>query len=130
MAWTILFASTFEPEFRALPEEAQDALVATLKHLREFGPRATRPQVGILKGSVYPNMKELRFHTATGEWRSAFAFDPLRQAIVLVCGSKSGESQAVFYKWLIDTADNRFAAYLEWLNEEEARKKTEAKKPK
>jgi hypothetical protein len=75
-------------------------------------------------------MKELRFHTATGEWRAAFAFDPVRQAIVLVCGCKSGESQAVFYKWLIDTADKRFAAYLEWLADEETRKKAEAKKPK
>lgn len=130
MPWTVLFAGAFEPEFRALPEEAQEALVATLEHLREFGPRATRPQVGTLKGSAYANMKELRFHTATGEWRAAFAFDPLRQAIVLVCGSKSGESQSVFYKWLIDTADRRFAAYLEWLAEEEARKKTLAKKPK
>lgn len=130
MPWTVLFAGAFEPEFRALPEEAQETLVATLEHLREFGPRATRPQVGTLKGSAYANLKELRFHTATGEWRAAFAFDPLRQAIVLVCGSKSGESQSVFYKWLIDTADKRFAAYLEWLAEEEARKKSEAKKPK
>lgn len=71
MPWTVLFAGDFEPEFRALPEEAQDALVATLEHLRAFGPGATRPQVGILKGSAYPNMKELRFHTATGEWRAA-----------------------------------------------------------
>lgn len=130
MPWTVLFAAPFQPEFQAMPEDAQEALVATMEHLREFGPKATRPQVGTLKGSEYANMKELRFHTATGEWRAAFAFDPLRQAIVLVCGSKSGEAQAAFYKRLIDTADKRFAAYLAWLKEEEAKKKSEIRKPK
>lgn len=118
------------PEDAQDAQDAQEALVATVEHLREFGPKATRPQVGTLKGSEYANMKELRFHTATGEWRAAFAFDPLRQAIVLVCGDKSGEAQAVFYKRLIDTADKRFGAYLEWLKEEEAKKKSETKKPK
>lgn len=39
-------------------------------------------------------------------------------------GSKSGESQRVFYKWLIDTADKRFADYLEWLDEEDAKKRS------
>lgn len=130
MPWAVFFAADFEPEFREMPEEAQEALAATVRHLREFGPKATRPQVGTLKGSAYSNMKELRFHTATGEWRAAFAFDPLRQAIVLVCGSKSGEAQAVFYKRLIDTADKRFAAYLEWLKGEEAKKKPESKNRK
>ena len=57
----------------------------------------------------------------TVDRRVAFAFDPLRQAIVLVCASRSEESQAVFYKRLIDTADKRFAAYLDWLKRTETK---------
>ncbi len=57
-------------------------------------------------------MKELRFDAADGAWRAAFAFDALRQAVVLVAGDKSGVSQARFYRTLIATADKRFDAHL------------------
>lgn len=51
-----------------------------------------------LNGSKHANMKEMRFSAADGEWRVAFAFDPERNAIVLVAGDKSGGSQKRFYK--------------------------------
>jgi hypothetical protein len=131
MAWTVLFAREFQAEFAAMPEEVRDVLIATMRILREFGPNARRPHVDTLKGSDYSNMKELRFHTSDGgEWRAAFAFDPKQQAIVLVCGDKAGEVQPDFYKWLIKIADERYASYLAWLKEEEAKKKAELKKPK
>lgn len=57
-------------------------------------------------------MKELRFNADKGVWRVAFAFDPLRQAIILVAGDKSGVAQKRFYKALIAKADTRFAEHL------------------
>jgi len=56
-------------------------------------------------------MKELRFRL-DGLWRFAFAFDPQRQAVVLVGGNKMGANQARFYRDLIRTADARFAAHV------------------
>jgi hypothetical protein len=53
-------------------------------------------------------MKELRFEAADGVWRVAFAFDPVRAAVQLVAGDKSGVSEKRFYKRLIDIADRRF----------------------
>lgn len=47
----------------------------------------------------------------------AFAFDPERQAILLVPGDKSGVSQKRFYKALITKADARFAGHLKDLKE-------------
>ena len=79
---------------------------------KDFGPQLGRPHVDTLKGSKHANMKELRFDAADGVWRAAFAFDALRQAVVLVAGDKSGESQARFYRTLIATADKRFDAHL------------------
>lgn len=52
-----------------------------------------RPYVDTLEGSKYPNMKELRFTADDGVWRVAFAFDPQREAIVLVAGDKAGVAQ-------------------------------------
>jgi hypothetical protein len=65
--------------------------------LEEFGPELGKPHVDTLQGSKYPNMKELRFKAVDGVWRVAFAFDPLRRAIILVAGDKSGVSQKRFY---------------------------------
>lgn len=65
-----------------------------------------------LSGSKFDNMKELRFRADDGVWRVAFAFDPKRNAILLVAGNKSGTSQTRFYKRLIATADARYKAHL------------------
>ena len=58
-------------------------------------------------------MKELRFEAANGVWRVAFAFDPRRQAVVLVAGDKSGVSPLRFYRSLIARADMRYQAHLD-----------------
>ena len=71
-----------------------------------------------LKGSRYVNMKELRFKADGGVWRVAFAFDPKREAILLVCGDKSGVSEKRFYEKLIKTADERFHKHLFQVEEE------------
>jgi hypothetical protein len=60
--------------------------------LAEYGPLLGRPYVDTLKGSKHANMKELRFDAAGEIWRVAFAFDPRRQAILLVAGDKAGVS--------------------------------------
>ncbi len=60
--------------------------------LQQFGPQVGRPRVDTLNGLRHANMKELRFSAADGDWRVAFAFDPKREAILLVAGDKSGVS--------------------------------------
>ena len=64
-------------------------------------------------------MKELRFKADGGVWRVAFAFDPRRNAILLVAGAKSGVSEPKFYKRLIDKADKRYKEHLESLESKE-----------
>ena len=111
MAWTVLFHDDFEAEFDELPRAVGDELLAHAKLLAEFGPQLGRPRVDKVKGSRFPNMKELRFYAADGVWRVAFAFDLKRQAILLVAGDKAGVSEKRFYKQLIEKADSRFDEY-------------------
>ena len=92
----------------------QTELLAVAKLLAEFGPHLGRPYVDTLKGSKHANMKEMRFSAADG-MACAFAFDPERNAIVLVAGDKSGGSHKRFYKQLIAKADTRFSDHLESL---------------
>lgn len=105
VAWTVRFADEFEPELLALPDSVHDKAMAMFHVLAEFGPALGRPKVGTLKGSRHGNKKELRFDADGGVWRVAFAFDPARQAIVLVAGDKAGEKERRFYAELIATAD-------------------------
>jgi hypothetical protein len=109
MAWPVWFHDEFGLE--ELPVEIQQELLARLKVLAEFGPNLGRPNVDTLKGSSFPNMKELRFRK-NGLGRFAFAFDTLQQAIVLVGGDKEGDNQTKFYKSLIQVADARFSDHL------------------
>jgi hypothetical protein len=87
--------------------------------LKEFGPVLKRPSSDTLANSKHANMKELRFSAADGVWRVAYAFDPERQAILLVAGDKSGTSQKRFYRQLITKADARFDMHLADLKDKE-----------
>ena len=118
MSWAVLLGDEFEPEFLALPQDAQDEILALTRLLQQFGPNLGRPRVDTLKDSRHANMKELRFDAADGVWRVAFAFDPKRRAILLVAGDKSGGSQKRFYRELLRKADERFDAHLERLKRE------------
>ncbi len=112
MAWTIRFADEFESELLALPAPVRIKAMAMFQLLAEFGPSLGRPKVDTLKGSRHGNMKELRFDAEGGVWRVAFAFDPSRQAIVLVAGDKAGQNERRFYAELIKTADDRYDRHL------------------
>jgi len=60
-----------------------------------------------ITSSTHQHMKELR----TGTIRVLFAFDPARQAILLVAGDKSG-SWNDWYKTAIPLADSRYNAWI------------------
>ncbi len=128
MSWTVLFHDAFDAEFQALDEAVQDELLAHAKLLGEFGPNLGRPTVDGLKGSKHANMKELRFDGGGGVWRIAFAFDPKRQAILLVGGDKGGADQRRFYKRLIAIADKRFDEHLAELAATKAKEHKHGKK--
>ncbi len=110
MDWTVIFCDEFSEEFAELDPGLRNELLAELRHLEAFGPKLGRPKVDTLKGSEYANMKELRFTYQRDPYRYFFAFDPARQAVVLVGGNKAGDRR--FYDRFLPVADARFAAYL------------------
>lgn len=112
MKWEVEFHKEFDSEFDALPEDVPSELRAHALLLEQFGPRLGRPRVDTLKGSRHSNMKELRFEAADRVWRVAFAFDPKRNAVLLVAGDKSGGGEKRFYRRLIAKADERFDEHL------------------
>ena len=109
--WIVLFDDEFQNEFDAMPERVQDKILTRARLLEQFGPHLPRPYADTLAGSRFPNMKELRAPVGKQVWRVAYAFDPVRRAILLCADDKGGENQKEFYEYLIATADKRFSKY-------------------
>ena len=118
MNWTVLFHDDFVGEFDSLAEDLQDEVLAHAKLLERFGPNLGRPTVDTLKASRHDNMKELRLAWSGQVWRVAFAFDPKRQAVLLVGGDKAGADQRRFYRRLIAMADERYDDHLASLTQD------------
>lgn len=121
--WDVDFHDDFVPEYRDLPAEVQDELLAAVGLLEEFGPQLGRPRVDTLNGSRHHNMKEVRIEAADGVWRFAFAFDLKRRGIILCGGDKSGGSERRFYRRLIERADARLDTHLSFIKEQENKQK-------
>lgn len=93
-------------------------VVAALELLSEIGSVLGRPLVDTVKASRHANMKELRPGSAgRSEIRILFAFDPVRRAVMLYGGDKSGNWKG-WYKEAIPLADRLFDDYLAGLDRE------------
>ena len=116
MDWTVLFDEDFATWLDGLDVDTRRVLLGHVMLLREHGPNLGRPQVDTLKGSKFPNLKELRVRHRGDPWRVIFAFNPERAAILLVGGNKGGDKR--WYKKHIKIAEERFERHLKRLAEE------------
>jgi hypothetical protein len=114
MIWEIIFHEKFEEWFFGEEPDVQDSIAMVLDILEEQGASLGRPYVDTIKGSTFPNMKELRVQHDGNPYRILFAFDPQRQAVLLIGGNKRGDKR--WYEVNIPMADRRFAEYLEETN--------------
>jgi hypothetical protein len=110
--WKVLTTADLDGWFSGLGEDEQAEIIAKVELLKLLGPQLSRPHADTLNGSKHANMKELRADTKTSIMRIAFAFDPDREAILLVGGNKTGVSQKRFYKQLIAKADELYELHL------------------
>lgn len=113
--WSVVFEQEFEDWLNGLTEDEQNSVVATLVVLQQEGPHLGRPYVDSLKGTNLPNLKELRIQHRGSPYRAFFAFDPLRQAIVLCAGNKRGDKR--FYDRMIPMAEAIYLRHLASLEE-------------
>jgi hypothetical protein len=112
--WKVRFTDEYAAWWTTLTHDQQDSLVARIQLLQRTGPTLGRPVVDTIVGSAYPNMKELRASKG-GSLRVLFVFDPVRRAVLLVGGNKTGRWRQ-WYREAIPQADRLYAEYLK--NEE------------
>lgn len=109
--WTVVFEQPFEDWFYSLTENEKVDILAHIRVLEVHGANLGRPQVDTLKGCKLKNLKELRVQHAGKPYRILFVFDPLRQAVLLCGGNKTGDKR--FYDRMIPIAETSYKRYLE-----------------
>jgi len=114
--WEVEYTDEVEAWWEALPETVQESLAHDIEILAAVGPGLGRPQVDTVKGSRFTNMKELRTQHAGEPYRTFFAFDPRRCAILIIGGNKAGDKR--FYERFIPLADKLYEVHLAQLRQE------------
>ncbi len=84
--------------------------------LQRFGYQLSRPHADTITDSKIVNLKELRTQINGNPYRSFFVFDPLRQAVLLCGGNKTGDKR--FYKKMIPIAESIYSEYLNELQQD------------
>ena len=81
MRCEVQYTDEFEQWWNTLSESEQEVIDAYAKMLEEFGVELDYPYSSDIKGSKYPQMRELRPQHQGKPYRILYAFDPRRTAI-------------------------------------------------
>lgn len=109
----------FEAWFLALAEKEAVAVARVVGLLEEKGVALGFPYSSDIKGSQA--VRELRVQSRGHPLRVFYAFDPLRRAVLLLGGDKTGDDR--FYETFVPRAEQIWAEYLANLEKEEKRRK-------
>ncbi len=84
--------------------------------LEVYGPALKRSYSDVVARSQHPHMKELRIQHRGRPYRVLYAFDPRRDAILLIGGDKTGQDR--WYDIYVPIADRLYDEHLETLRGE------------
>jgi len=113
MTWDVEYTDEFEKWWNGLTEAEQVSLAASVQLLEERGPSLGHPHSSGIKGSKYGHMRELRTQHSGRPFRTLYAFDPRRMAILLIGGDKTGDDR--WYEIHVPIADRLYSEHLEQL---------------
>ncbi len=107
----VIYTDEFGEWFEDLDEEAQEDVAVSVRLLEERGVTLGHPQSSALENTKYA-LRELRITSKRREIRVAYAFDPERNAVLLIGDFKAGKNNKRFYKEVIAAAENIWEQYL------------------
>jgi len=116
MACEIEATDEFGVWFGTLTEAEQDDVIAYVTLLETHDVKLGFPHSSGIKGSRHSHMRELRVQSGGSPIRIFYAFNPLRNAILLTAGDKTGDDR--FYKKMVPLADALYDVHLEELRKE------------
>lgn len=116
VAWEVEFTDEFGRWWETLTEDQQDDVAYSVGLLAELGPALGFPHSSKVNVSRYSQMRELRTQSAGRPLRTLYAFDPLRTAMLLIGGDKTGDDR--WYERFVPVADRLYEQHLDELRKE------------
>ncbi|EXI63858.1 MAG: Phage-related protein [Candidatus Accumulibacter adjunctus] len=116
MSWDVECTDEFGEWWAGLSEDEQESLGASVRLLEERGPTLGFPHSSGINGSKHRHMRELRTQHDGRPYRTLYAFDPRRLAILLIGGDKTGDDR--WYHANVPIADRLYEEHLEQLRKE------------
>ena len=105
----VVATDEFTAWYEGLSDAHGESVFQTVARLEQFGTQLPFPHSSALKGSRYA-LRELRVKAQGAQIRIAYAFDPVRNAVLILGGAKVGDDR--FYEWLIPQAEKLWEQYL------------------
>lgn len=116
MNWEVEYTDEFGGWWNGLTEAEQESIAASVLLLEVRGPNLGFPHSSGINGSKHSHMRELRTQHEGHPYRTLYAFDPRRCAILLIGGDKTGDNR--WYETHIPLADQLYDEHLEQLHKE------------
>ena len=116
MAYEISISDEFRSWYEdVLSQAEQNSVERVVLLLIELGPSLRFPHSSGIKGSKYSHMRELRVQHEGKPFRVLYAFDPAREAYLLLGGEKTGDDR--WYETMVPKADAIYTLHLKELQE-------------
>jgi hypothetical protein len=115
MTWEVEVSDEFRTWYDSLDDREGVSVDTVVDMLVEYGPILGRPHADTLRGSTVANLKELRVQHAGRPYRILFAFDPRRNAYLILGGDKTGDAN--WYNEAIRRAEAIYERHLKEIGE-------------
>jgi hypothetical protein len=114
--WNVEYTDQFGVWWDGLTAEEQEDINASVILLQRFGPMLRYPHSSSIASSRHSHMRELRVQRAGRPYRVLYAFDPLRTAILLIGGDKTGNDR--WYEIYVPIADRLYDEHVQQVKHE------------
>ena len=116
MTWDVEYTDNFGEWWASLTEAEQISIAASVQLLEAHGPSLGHPHSSGINSSKHTHMRELRTQHRGRPFRTLYAFDPRRMAILLIGGDKTGDKR--WYDVHVPLADKLYDEHLDQLRRE------------
>ena len=114
--WDVEYTDEFEDWWNQLTDAEQESIEASVELLEVCGPNLRFPHSSSVEASEHGHMRELRTQHEGRPYRTLYAFDPRRTAILLIAGDKTGNDR--WYEEFVPIADKLYDEHLDELGKE------------
>jgi len=111
VSWEVEFTNEFNKWWETLTDDEQDDVAHSVGLLEKLGPALGYPYSSKVKSSRHTTMRELRTQSGGRPFRTLYTFDPLRTAILLIGGDKTGSDR--WYEQFVPKADRIYDEHLD-----------------